>query len=231
MVEQFLRQHEGKDGSLMAAGKFWWDRKDNGARTEPIRLAAINMYQLVDWVIKPATSEDRVDQGGSGCSFVELIARSEQKPKWFVSHAWSTSILEFTACVDRHAQERAMTETGFYWVYAFAKNQWAVETDRSQESIARGVENAMSFCVGMLLVLDEEAIAFGRAWCCFEALMLIRENNSHLLDIATMVAVRKAPWAANKRFVISKSKFKFARARTYEKIGLVLGCIEAKLCK
>ena len=39
------------------------------------------------------------------------------------------------------------------------------------------------------------------------------------------------PWVANKRFEISKFKFKFPRARTYEIIGLVLGCIEAKFCK
>ena len=41
----------------------------------------------------------------------------------------------------------------------------------------------------------------------------------------------KAPWAANKRFEISKFKFKFPRARTYEMIGLVLGWTEAKFCK
>ena len=39
------------------------------------------------------------------------------------------------------------------------------------------------------------------------------------------------PWVANKRFEISKFKFEFPRARTYEIIGLVLGCIEAKFCK
>ena len=38
-------------------------------------------------------------------------------------------------------------------------------------------------------------------------------------------------WAANKRFKISKFKFEFPRARTYEMKGLVLGCIEAKFCK
>ena len=41
----------------------------------------------------------------------------------------------------------------------------------------------------------------------------------------------KVFWVANKRFEISKFKFKFPRARTYEMIGLVLGCIEAKFCK
>ena len=41
----------------------------------------------------------------------------------------------------------------------------------------------------------------------------------------------KVFWVANRRFEISKFKFKFPRARTYEIIGLVLGCIEAKFCK
>ena len=38
-------------------------------------------------------------------------------------------------------------------------------------------------------------------------------------------------WVANKRFEISKFKFKFPRARTYEMMGVGLGCIEAKFCK
>ena len=41
----------------------------------------------------------------------------------------------------------------------------------------------------------------------------------------------KALWVANKRFEISKFKFKFPRARTYKMIVLVLGCIEANFCK
>ena len=41
----------------------------------------------------------------------------------------------------------------------------------------------------------------------------------------------RAGWAANRRLEISKFKFEFPRARTYEMIGLVLGCIEAKCCK
>ena len=38
----------------------------------------------------------------------------------------------------------------------------------------------------------------------------------------------KVSWVANKRFVSSKFKFKFPRARNLEIIGLLLGCIEAK---
>ena len=38
-------------------------------------------------------------------------------------------------------------------------------------------------------------------------------------------------WAANKRLEISNFNFKFRRARNYEVIGLVLGCIDADFCK
>ena len=44
-------------------------------------------------------------------------------------------------------------------------------------------------------------------------------------------ATQMVNWAANKRFDISWCEFKFPKARTYEMIGLVLGCIEAKFCK
>ena len=45
---------------------------------------------------------------------------------------------------------------------------------------------------------------------------------------------RNVDWAANKRFDISKFKFKFPRARTYEMRGArsrLYDSIEAKLCK
>ena len=48
---------------------------------------------------------------------------------------------------------------------------------------------------------------------------------THVGDRTTVI------WAANKRFEISKFRFKFPRARTYEMMGLVLGSIEAKICK
>ena len=41
----------------------------------------------------------------------------------------------------------------------------------------------------------------------------------------------KVTWAANKRFKILKIKFKFPIDRTFDFLGLVLGCIEANFCK
>ena len=49
--------------------------------------------------------------------------------------------------------------------------------------------------------------------------------------LALLGEAERLAWAANKRFEISKFIFKLRRARTYEMIGLVLGCIDAKFCK
>ena len=54
----------------------------------------------------------------------------------------------------------------------------------------------------------------------------VRSGEEHLLW-----AIIRSFWVANKRFVISKFKFKFPRAGNLEILGLVLGCIEAKFCK
>ena len=64
--------------------------------------------------------------------------------------------------------------------------------------------------------------------------MLVPGTNRRILRVAKHAGIAMAglvPWVANKRFEISKFKFKFPRARTYEIIGLVLGCIEANFCK
>ena len=51
---------------------------------DPWDIASLNLYQLNDWVIKPATEPHQ-------CSLVELMCEpgtTEQTPTWFVSHCW-----------------------------------------------------------------------------------------------------------------------------------------------
>ena len=49
-----------------------------------------------------------------------------------------------------------------------------------------------------------------------------REDDEDQSPEEKKVKLKKVFWVANKRFEISKFKFKFPRARTYEIIGLVL---------
>ena len=57
-----------------------------------------NLYQANFWVIEPATR----DHGRKGCSYVELVAISmdDQRPNWFVSHAWLEPIVSLHAMLE-----------------------------------------------------------------------------------------------------------------------------------
>ena len=80
-----------------------------------------NLYHATFWVIKPAT----LDHGREGCSYVELVAISmdDQRPKWFVSHAWLEPIVRFMRCLKQHALVRQLSPQCAYWVCASKKNQ------------------------------------------------------------------------------------------------------------
>ena len=61
---------------------------------------------------------------------------------------------------------------------------------------------------------------------------LLRARIANIFQASgTLPPLPNVTWVANKWFEISKFKFNFPRARTYEIIRLVLGCIEATFCK
>ena len=70
---------------------------------------------------EPAT----LDHEREGCSYVELVAISmdDQRPKWFVSHAWLEPIVRFMRCLKQHALVRQLSPQCAYWVCASKKNQ------------------------------------------------------------------------------------------------------------
>ena len=73
-----------------------------------------NLYHADYWLINPATQ----DHGRGGCSYVELVSTSahEQRPQWFVSHAWLEPIVRFVLCLKRHALLRQLAPQHAYWV-------------------------------------------------------------------------------------------------------------------
>eukprot|EP00747_Dinoflagellata_sp_TGD_P145620 gnl/TRDRNA2_/TRDRNA2_176603_c5_seq4.p1 gnl/TRDRNA2_/TRDRNA2_176603_c5~~gnl/TRDRNA2_/TRDRNA2_176603_c5_seq4.p1 ORF type:complete len:778 (+),score=120.08 gnl/TRDRNA2_/TRDRNA2_176603_c5_seq4:90-2336(+) len=135
---------------------------------EQIRLERINFYQVLDFVISPATKLRKV-------SYVEMISvdARAQLPGWFVSHAWVTPIADFVRSIEKHCDVRKFNwDDTAYWVSAFAINQYKLEdslhlNDLNNSSCVK----AMEHCFGVLLILDEmgPASAFNRSWCCYEA--------------------------------------------------------------
>lgn len=66
MLRAFFVSFSDEHGMLVG----WWDRF---LKTAYIHLDTLNLYQLVDWIIFPATAPFK-------CSFVEWIATQQTQP-------------------------------------------------------------------------------------------------------------------------------------------------------
>lgn len=179
---RFLRLRCGKEQALR--GWFESSRQSREAYGSALKLASLNLYQLASWLIRPATSSWR-------CSFVELVARSgeEQRPRWFVSHAWSEPVLHFVSCLEEHARLRHLSDADAWWVCAYANNQHELGRDLTRDPRETSFYRAMQLSRGVVLVLDEAATPFVRVWCCFEESVALSESERAerlLLDIATV---------------------------------------------
>ena len=109
-LDDFIEMHADEHGVLHG----WLDRKG-----QPLHKDRINLYDVVKYVVKPATKEHK-------CSYVELVApagTSSQRPKWFVSHWWGEPVKDFIKALKNHAEVRGLASTDAYWVCAYANNQ------------------------------------------------------------------------------------------------------------
>ena len=136
-------------------------------------IARFNLYHACSWVIQPST---RGFNDGNGCSFVELLASeaTKQKPSWFVSHAWKEPVWSFVNVLQRHKTVRQLNT--YYWVCAYANNQHCVGDEIPENPRKSSFYLALKSCDGIILVLDTNASAFGRIWCCFEESIAIEEQ-------------------------------------------------------
>lgn len=138
--------------------KSGWTCSRSKAALDP---ATINLYQVVEFVVKPATEERK-------CSFVELVASGPQLPKWFVSHWWGEPVADFIKCLQGHAMDRGLLEDDAYWVCAYANNQWNVAADVPVDPKASSFRRAIDISEGTVSVLDKAAMCYTRIWCCYE---------------------------------------------------------------
>jgi len=135
------------------------------------------------------------------CSFVELVTSSPQVPVWFVSHWMGGSFTKFMKVVTFHNNCRKTSEDDPpYWIRPFGDpadahaDELAVEkfTDTTSARVLKS-----SVCTGSLLVVDEGADTFGRAWCIFEYFLSLnsgivgKKMFQHRIDVGTLTHGRK----------------------------------------
>lgn len=146
------------------------------------RPQTINLYSVVDHIIKPATQLCR-------CSYVELVANSPQPPEWFVSHWWGEPVVDFVACLEQHSKDRELPVDTSYWVCAYANNQWNIQADMGDDPSTSSFRRAMRLCKGTVSVLDPGAVCYSRVWCIFEIFISIGDrppsDTDYLYDVYT----------------------------------------------
>ena len=75
----------------------------------------VDMYSVCTYFVKPLTEPH-------ACSFVDLVSKAaEQRPKWFVSHAWSTPFAQTVSMLTFHMQSHALPPSTPYWICTFLR--------------------------------------------------------------------------------------------------------------
>lgn len=152
----------------------WTDRQTK----EALKPESVNLYHLTAELIKPVTKARQ-------CSYVEVVAKSAQPPKWFVSHWWGEPVLSFVACLRRHCELRSPGNVDLpYWVCAYANNQWKLAEDVSSDPATSAFNRALDFCIGTVTVLDKGSQTYSRIWCGFEIAATLQAKEK-LYDVVT----------------------------------------------
>lgn len=181
-VPQLNRVLKYIDDHCVAEG---WTSTNPNLQKQALDPKAINLYDLVYWLVKPATYQDQ-------CSYVELVAESAQPPKWFVSHWWGEATADFIRCLGQHLSDRKLPKDSAYWVCAYANNQWDLGGDVSVDPAESSFRKAMNEAQGTVTVLDAGRVTYTRVWCIYEIFISLlcpeREGGGrYLYDIYTTI--------------------------------------------
>jgi len=169
----------------------WTSSNPHAPMDEELEADRINLYDLVHWVVKPATKSDQ-------CSYVELVAEGPQLPKWFVSHWWGEPVALFIQCLRQHRMDRELPLKTPYWVCAYANNQWVLGGDVSADPAQSSFRRAMDKVEGTVTVLDAKATTYTRVWCVYEIYVSLTagvraDGQPYLYDVYTTVEGASTP--------------------------------------
>lgn len=178
---------------LLLCEKKGWTSVDPNNHHSALRPEQVTLYDLVHHYISPLTKKH-------DCSYVELVAKGQQTPVWYVSHWWGESALDFIACIATHAFDRGISEDSSYWICAYALNQHKLGLELGKHPTEAPFCKAMKLTRGVVSVLDHACECYTRIWCCFEISIAIKDlqqtlreeskrsnSSEYLLDIYTMV--------------------------------------------
>lgn len=171
----------------------WFNRETK----QPLKFDSLDIYNLVDWVIRPATYDRR-------CSYAELVAAAggiipadeSEAVGWYVVHHWADALVNLVQCLREHARLRELWDSPAYWICASSVNQHQLGARSGGTGFVLSDTpffHALLGCRGVLLSLDRSATATTRLWCMFEVslatVLFLDEARPEpaLLDLMTTV--------------------------------------------
>jgi len=170
LVEHVKQHSRSWVGRRWSAGAW---REVRGLKPEEVNLYDVNLNLLARLGAE------------LGISFSELFARGqERKPKVFLSHAWSHSLLQTYEALVQHAKDRGYGEDEPIWICAFAIRQHAVELGAIMDSpfLKALRDSAMT----LIIVAAEGEGVLDRSWCALEMnLAMVEGGAGYLTDIYT----------------------------------------------
>eukprot|EP00929_Paragymnodinium_shiwhaense_P008685 TRINITY_DN112649_c0_g1_i1.p1 TRINITY_DN112649_c0_g1~~TRINITY_DN112649_c0_g1_i1.p1 ORF type:complete len:588 (-),score=127.99 TRINITY_DN112649_c0_g1_i1:624-2387(-) len=183
--------------SKARCGDEQWLHRDPSRLGMRVQPQDINLYHLVDQVIKPATFTRCV-------SYVEFASSSpcKQRPQWFVSHYWGECVGDFITCLEHFRDRHLLSDPVPFWIcaYALRQNPPGPEIGTGNpldEPFAMAL--TMEEVKGTVMILDQPLAVFSRAWCTFEGTLTIqhgkrldlvvsKRDNTHNATVAQMIA-------------------------------------------
>jgi len=155
----------------------WYDTNPRSAG-QPLSMDVLNLYHVNAWIIEPATILQK-------CAFVELCSDTDQVPDWFVSHWWGDLVRDFVKCIAKHCEIRRLSAKTCFWICAYANRQHRLHEDICNNPTQSSFFRALEIAKGFLLLLDDRATPFTRAWCAFEISMALLNNK--MVDLVDIV--------------------------------------------
>eukprot|EP00929_Paragymnodinium_shiwhaense_P104556 TRINITY_DN69114_c0_g1_i1.p1 TRINITY_DN69114_c0_g1~~TRINITY_DN69114_c0_g1_i1.p1 ORF type:complete len:983 (-),score=270.31 TRINITY_DN69114_c0_g1_i1:294-3242(-) len=135
----------------------------SGRSDQRITWDNVNLYHINDLLVMPLTRP-------FNCAFAEVVGHGPQDPLWFVSHWWGTAFKDTLRMLNFHQAQHALQARTPYWLCTFANNQHDLgeleQPDLLQTPFAIAITSGS--CLGTLMLMDEHATPFTRAWCVLE---------------------------------------------------------------
>jgi len=148
----------------------WTNRK--GVQLTP---STVTLYDVDKYIIRPYT----VSKKQSFVSCLPSASGKPQPPRFFVSHWWGESVLDFVSCIEQFVRDfgpnlndelntmndrgGGMTADTPIWICAYANNQWELEQDITDDPKKSGFTRALQVANGRTItILDKKGIVFSR---------------------------------------------------------------------